>query len=73
VNSGIGRIIREKQKQMDAAGQDRSTLVVLIKPGAEACYNNIVNALDEMMINGVKKYAIVDPTPDERLFLFPHS
>ncbi|MDB5253233.1 MAG: hypothetical protein JWP27_2402 [Flaviaesturariibacter sp.] len=73
VNAGIGRIIRAKQMEMDAAGIDRSSLVVLIKPGDESRYDNLVNALDEMLINGVKKYAIVDPDEQERRFLFPHS
>lgn len=34
--------------------------VVVIKPGPEATYRNTVDMLDEMTINDVKRYAMVD-------------
>lgn len=40
-------------------------LVVVIKPDKEATYKNTVDMLDEMTINGVKRYAIVDIIPVE--------
>lgn len=57
---GMGEIIRQKQKGVG------EKLVVLIKPLHTASYQNIVAALDEMQINGVNRYAIVEPTPGER-------
>ena len=39
--------------------------MLLIKPTEGATYQNIVNILDEVKINGLKKYAIVEPTAEE--------
>jgi biopolymer transport protein ExbD len=39
--------------------------VVVIKPGEESTYRNIVDILDEMAINVVKRYALVDISEGE--------
>jgi biopolymer transport protein ExbD len=39
--------------------------VVVIKPHAESTYKNAVDILDEMSINDVKRYALVDISPVE--------
>ncbi|HYK55413.1 MAG TPA: biopolymer transporter ExbD [Flavisolibacter sp.] len=39
--------------------------VVVIKPNEDATYKNSVDILDEMTINDVKRFALVDITPDE--------
>jgi biopolymer transport protein ExbD len=44
-------------------------LVVVIKPNDEATYKNTVDALDEMTINDVKRFAVVDITPDENMLV----
>lgn len=41
-------------------------LVVVIKPNAEATYKNTVDILDEMTINDVKRFAMVDISPVEQ-------
>jgi len=65
---GIGKIIRQKQKDIDAGGKfgdGRKGLMLLIKPTSKSVYKNVIDALDEAVINNVKKYAIVEPTAEE--------
>jgi len=40
-------------------------LFIIIKPDKDATYKNAVDVLDEMTINDIGRYAMVDPTPDE--------
>jgi hypothetical protein len=42
--------------------------MLLIKPMEHSSYKNVVDALDETAINNVKRYAIIDPTPEERQY-----
>jgi len=53
-------VIINKKKSTDP--QD---FVVVIKPNAESTYKNAIDALDEMTINDVKRYALVDISPVE--------
>jgi len=39
--------------------------VVVIKPNTEAKYGRTIDVLDEMAINDVKAFAVVDITPQE--------
>ena len=66
--TGVGNLIRQKQKKMES----KSALVVLIKPMTTASYQNVVAALDEMQINNVKHYALVDATPGEKVYAAQH-
>jgi biopolymer transport protein ExbD len=42
-----------------------SDFVVILKPDAESTYKNTVDMLDEMTIDDVKRYALVDISPVE--------
>ena len=57
---GIRREIMRKR-----ASTNEKDLVIVIKPGADCTYKNVVDALDEMSINDVKKFALVDITDVE--------
>ena len=48
----------------ETADLDRD-FVVVIKPDQDATYRNTVDMLDEMTINKVKRYAMIDITPQE--------
>jgi hypothetical protein len=43
--------------------------MLLIKAGETASYDNLVNVLDEVIINLVKKYAILKITSEENNFI----
>jgi biopolymer transport protein ExbD len=69
---GIGKVIRQKQKDIDASGKfvdGRKGLMLLIKPTTKSTYKNVVDALDEAVINEVKKYAIIEPVFNEIEFI----
>ncbi len=55
---GIRKVILEKNATI-------KDMVVLIKPTDDASYKNVVDILDEMNICNVKRYALVDITPDD--------
>jgi biopolymer transport protein ExbD len=65
---GIGKIIRQKQKDIDASDkfkEGRRGMMIVIKPTPASVYKNVIDALDEVTINDVKKYAIVEPVDEE--------
>ncbi|MDR0793451.1 MAG: biopolymer transporter ExbD [Chitinophagaceae bacterium] len=45
---------------------NRNDLIVLIKPGELSSYKNVVATLDEMTINDVKRYVLMDMTDAEK-------
>lgn len=67
--TGIRKVLQDKDKdvrQVEATnGWDQNGVVVLIKPTDEAKYDDVVKILDEMQISHIKRYAIVDVTPDD--------
>jgi biopolymer transport protein ExbD len=66
VSNGIGNLIREKQKRLQADKKEgRNDLIFLIKPTKQSTYRNVVDALDEATINDVKKYMVVEPSIEE--------
>jgi biopolymer transport protein ExbD len=56
-----------------AAKQKDENMVVIIKPAAEARYQNIVDALDEMNISGQLRYCLADLTPPDQALLKRHG
>ena len=67
VKQGIRKVIHEKQQQLDFNNikEGRRGLMLLIKPGEEAVYSDVIDMLDEALINNVKKYAVLKPDDEE--------
>ena len=57
---GIRDVLIDKKRRTNA-----EDFVVVIKPNEEATYKNTVDMLDEMAINEIKRFALVDITPQE--------
>jgi len=58
-------------KQLKASGQltEKDQTTVLIKPDTTCTYSDMVNILDEMNINDIKVYAIIDISEVDRSFI----
>jgi biopolymer transport protein ExbD len=56
----MGRSLGYHQDSLD------KDLVVVIKPNTDATYKNTVDILDEMTINNIRRFAIVDITDPEK-------
>ncbi len=69
VQTGIGNVIRDKQRRVARAYGSADALVVMIKVAEGGSYRNMVDALDEMKINRVARYAVVDITEEETKML----
>lgn len=59
--------IQERQQWLDIhpGKEGRAGLMVLVKSSPDASYKQVVDVLDEMAINQVKKYAVIKPTLSE--------
>lgn len=68
VKTGLGEAIRRIQIDLKQQKGNRNDLMLLLKPSSKSTYQNTVDALDEVMINELKRYAIVDfPKEEEEL------
>lgn len=56
----VRKIIMDKKKSTPV-----DDFFITIKPNKDATYKNAVDMLDEMAINAIKRYAMIDPTEDE--------
>ena len=61
---GLRQVILDKKKSTKA-----EDLVIVIKPNDDSQMRDVVDALDEMTINGIKRYAMVDISPAEIQFV----
>jgi biopolymer transport protein ExbD len=64
--TGIRSTITERKNWLEQQGIAGNELLVLIKPSERSSFNNLVNVLDEMLINDVRRYMIVDLSNEEQ-------
>ena len=71
ITNGSSLEIKEVRKIIAQGIQKftRDSLIVIIKPSEEATYKNSVDILDEMTINEIIRYEMVDLTKEEKEFL----
>jgi len=67
--SGIRNIILQQELRVASHFGNRSETVVLIKPTEDCTYENIINTLDEMTINDVQRYILMDANKEELSFI----
>ncbi len=67
MKDGIGQVIRDKQRAMEQSKAGFSKdLTLMIKPTSASSYQDVVNALDEVAINRVPHYALMNITDEEK-------
>jgi biopolymer transport protein ExbD len=64
-NSGCEETAKKAGKKDPKSECEDMNFFVIVKPDAETSYRRIVDILDEMTINAVGRYALVDITEDE--------
>lgn len=66
---GVRKVLDSKRTEI---GRDEKgdRIVVLIKPLKSSRYKNMVDILDEMAILGIKRYALVDATPEDSALVY---
>ncbi len=61
---GIRKVLLEWNAKLKVGGKEE--MVVLIKATDDAIYKNAVDILDEMNICNIKRYALVDLSPEDK-------
>lgn len=62
------QLIIDKQQKLENSGrpEGRNGLMLLVKPGSGTSYKELVDLLDEVAINDVKKYVVLKQTDEEK-------
>ena len=64
-SQGLRAVMRNKKLQVQQKYGDGKETVVLIKPMPDATYSNVVDALDEIQINVIDRYVLMDAGQEE--------
>lgn len=66
-SGGLREVLLQKIKQVRTDFGKDADPIILIKPLQTSSYGNLVNVLDEMMINGLRKYMLLNADEAELL------
>ncbi len=66
LQNGIGEVIRQKKTALVKMGKKATDVILIIKPSPLSSYQNCVDILDEVRINDIKIYALVDLEETDR-------
>ena len=71
----LRKAITAKQQWLDVHDkkEGRGGLMLLVKPARNASYKNLVDVLDEVTINQVKKYAVIKLSAEEKNWIEQHQ
>jgi biopolymer transport protein ExbD len=61
LTEGVGQLIRNKKSALRSLGKDKD-FTVLIYPDGSSSYKNMVDIIDELLINDVRKYCLSENT-----------
>jgi biopolymer transport protein ExbD len=64
-SAGIRKVLQQKIKAVNSQFHSKGELVVLIKPTIYASYQNVIDILDEILINDIKRYVLMDVSKEE--------
>ena len=63
---GLRDLIQKKQQKVLALKGSTDETVIIIKPGANSSYKNMMDILDELKINNITRYFFADEDPIDK-------
>jgi len=66
---GIRKILLEKRKLVKAVRGNVDETILIIKPSDASTFENFVNMMDEVAINGIKKYYVDELSVEDKKLL----
>ncbi len=65
-SNDLRNAILQAQKEVATVLGDKSKFMLIVKPGKKSSYKNLIDAMDEYMICGVEKFALLEVSKDEK-------
>jgi biopolymer transport protein ExbD len=69
-DGGLRKVLLQKQQKVKSKWGDAHEMFVIIKPTRESNYQALVDVLDEMLINDITRYTLIDPDKTDMKMLY---